>query len=177
MIQSSRLLIVLATTYRIAGPGRIGPDRSRIAEEQYLFTLTVHYGSMPAESRLILYSVCLVILILACMVAGCTSSPGPAAAATPAAQPASPAGGNSIAIKNFAFDPSTLTVKAGTAVAWTNQDGAPHIVVSDTGSPVAFSSDSLSTGASYTFTFTQPGTYPYHCSIHPSMKGTVIVQS
>jgi plastocyanin len=58
-----------------------------------------------------------------------------------------------------------------------NQDGASHTVVSDTGSPAAFSSDSLSTGASYRFTFALPGTYPYHCSIHPSMKGTIIVQS
>ena len=53
----------------------------------------------------------------------------------------------------------------------------PHTIVSDTGSPVTFSSDSISSGASYSFTFTQPGTYAYHCSIHPSMKGTIIVTS
>jgi plastocyanin len=57
-----------------------------------------------------------------------------------------------------------------------NNDGAPHAIASDAGSPAAFSSDSLSTGASYTFTFTQTGTYTYHCSIHPSMKGTILVQ-
>jgi plastocyanin len=57
-----------------------------------------------------------------------------------------------------------------------NNDGTPHAIASDAGSPRAFSSDSLSTGASYTFTFTQTGTYAYHCSIHPSMKGTIIVQ-
>jgi plastocyanin len=94
-----------------------------------------------------------------------------------AAPPTSTGGGNTIAIKNFAFNPSSLTVKTGTVVTWLNQDGVPHIIVSDTGSPAAFSSDSLSSGASYTFTFTQPGTYTYHCSIHPSMKGTIIVQS
>jgi plastocyanin len=70
-----------------------------------------------------------------------------------------------------------LTVKTGTVVTWVNQDGVSHTITSDTGSPVAFSSDSLSNGASYTFTFTLPGTYTYHCSIHPSMKGTIIVQS
>jgi plastocyanin len=79
-------------------------------------------------------------------------------------------------IKNFAFDPVSLTVKTGTAVTWVNQDGPPHTIVSDAGSPVAFSYDSLSTGNSYKFTFTQPGTYTYHCSIHPSMTGTIIVQ-
>ena len=110
------------------------------------------------------------------MVAGCTSYQTPATTATPAATPTSTSGVNSITIKNFAFDPSTLTVKTGTVVTWINQDATQHTIVSDTGSPAAFSSAPFSTGASYTFTFTQPGTYTYHCSIHPSMKGTIIVQ-
>jgi hypothetical protein len=76
----------------------------------------------------------------------------------------------------FAFDPPALTVKTGTAVTWVNNDSPPHALASDAGSPVAFSSDPLATGASYTFTFTQTGTYRYHCSIHPSMTGTIIVQ-
>jgi plastocyanin len=82
-----------------------------------------------------------------------------------------------IAIKNFAFSPATLTIKTGTTVTWTNQDGAPHQIASDPGAPVAFKSESLVTGASYQFTFTQAGIYSYHCTIHPSMKGTIIVQS
>ncbi|MCX6684327.1 MAG: cupredoxin family copper-binding protein [Methanoregula sp.] len=113
-------------------------------------------------------------MILSCIVAGCSSSQTPSTTATPTA---STVGGNTITIKNFAFDPSSLTVKTGTVVTWVNQDGVSHTITSDTGSPVAFSSDSLSNGASYTFTFTLPGTYTYHCSIHPSMKGTIIVQS
>jgi plastocyanin len=84
---------------------------------------------------------------------------------------------NTIAIKNFAFDPSTLTVKSGTAVMWTNLDAAPHAIVFDIGSPVTYSSGSLPPGSSYLLTFTRPGTYMYHCSIHPSMKGTIIVQT
>jgi plastocyanin len=108
------------------------------------------------------------------MAAGCSSYQTPPATAAPTT---SATGGYTVAIKNFAFDPSSLTVKSGTAVKWTNQDGAPHTIVSDTGSPIAFSSDSLASGASYSFTFTQPGTYTYHCSIHPSMKGTIIVAS
>jgi plastocyanin len=112
----------------------------------------------------------MILLMLAGAAAGCTSSPAPAASPAPAE------GGNAITIKNFAFSPASLTVKSGTTVTWTNQDSPPHIVVSDTGSAAAFSSDSLSTGASYSFTFIQAGTYPYHCSIHPSMKGTIVVQ-
>jgi plastocyanin len=119
-------------------------------------------------------SACIALVIIACMGAGCSSSEAPRA---PVAPPVSPGGGNAIAIKNFAFEPSTLTVKTGTVVTWINQDGAPHTVVSDSGSPAAFSSDQFPNGASYSFTFTRSGTYPYHCSIHPSMKGTIIVQS
>jgi len=60
---------------------------------------------------------------------------------------------------------------------WMNQDGAVHQIASDSGIPVAFTSDSLANRASYQFTFTQPGTYTYYCMVHPSMKGTIIVQS
>jgi amicyanin len=120
-------------------------------------------------------SACVILLVLTCTCAGCTSSQGPSA---PTATTPVPAGGsNAVMIKNFAFSPATLTVKTGSTVTWTNQDAAPHQVASDPGTPVAFSSDSLANGASYQFTFTQPGTYTYHCTIHPNMKGTIIVQS
>jgi plastocyanin len=114
----------------------------------------------------------MVMIILACMAGGCASSQTPS---TGTAQTVTPAG-DSILIKSFAFNPPVLTVKTGTPVTWTNQDPAPHALVSDPGSPASFSSESLSTGSSYTFTFTQAGTYAYSCSIHPSMKGSVIVQ-
>jgi plastocyanin len=134
--------------------------------------MTAHYGIMPDKSRQIFCMVGTVLIILACMAAGCSSSQTTA----PAAPPATPGGGATVAIKNFAFEPSSLTVKTGTMVTWVNNDGVPHALASDAGSPAAFSSDSLSTGASYSFTFSQSGMYSYHCSIHPSMKGTVMVQ-
>ena len=80
---------------------------------------------------------------------------------------------NSVLIQNFAFSPNNLTVKAGTTVTWINKDSTAHTVVSDTG---VFQSDNLNTGANYTFTFNKTGTYPYHCGIHPSMTGTIVVQ-
>ena len=80
---------------------------------------------------------------------------------------------NIITIQNFAFSPATTTVKVGTKVTWTNQDSTTHHVVSDTG---AFDSGNLNNGQSYSFTFTKAGSYPYHCSIHPSMTGTIIVK-
>jgi plastocyanin len=129
---------------------------------------------MSVHSRTGSCFACIVFLILASIAAGCTSSP--ATPASPAGSPAAAGGGNAITIRNFAFDPASLTVKTGTTVTWTNRDVPPHAIASDAGAPEAFSSDPFSTDASYSFTFTRPGTYPYHCSIHPSMKGTIIVQ-
>lgn len=80
---------------------------------------------------------------------------------------------NSVSISNFAFSPQTITVTAGTEITWTNKDAAAHTVTSDDGNFP--SSGNLSQGQTYKVTFSTAGTYPYHCAIHPSMKGTVIV--
>ncbi|MGW2253691.1 MULTISPECIES: cupredoxin domain-containing protein [unclassified Kitasatospora] len=96
---------------------------------------------------------------------------------TPASPPATtaPATGNAVTIQNFAFSPARLTVKAGTTVTWTNKDTDPHTVTSKQGSGGPLNSASLTTGATYQFTFTQPGTYAYFCTIHPFMTATVVV--
>lgn len=79
-----------------------------------------------------------------------------------------------IAISNFAFSPSTLTISSGDTVIWTNMDSMSHTVTSDSGSEL--SSSTISNGATYSHTFNTAGTYSYHCSIHTTMKGTIIVQ-
>ncbi len=79
----------------------------------------------------------------------------------------------SVSILNFTYGPSPITVKAGTVVTWTNKDVASHTVTSLTGSTL--NSPVIGQGQSYTVTLTTPGTYVYYCSIHPSMRGTVIV--
>ena len=85
--------------------------------------------------------------------------------------------GNSIQIINFTFIPSTVAVPLGTSVTWVNSDSVPHTVTPDIAdNPSGFGSGQLSNGQTYTFTFTQPGTYKYHCSIHPGMTATIIVQ-
>lgn len=75
-----------------------------------------------------------------------------------------------VSIKNFAFNPETLTVKAGTIVTWTNNDSAPHQIKSNT-----FNSAVLNNGQNFKFTFSTVGEYNYLCSIHPSMTGKIIV--
>jgi plastocyanin len=93
----------------------------------------------------------------------------PSSAAPPTAVPVA---ADSVTIRNFAFVPQVVTVKAGTTVHWTNNDTEAHTATSDTG---AFSSPVLQPGAGYSFTFTKPGTYSYHCTIHPFMTAKVVV--
>ena len=86
-----------------------------------------------------------------------------------------------VVIKDFAFRPDTVTIKAGTTVTWINQDDAPHKVASNphpahTDLP-GLVSGTLSKGDSYSFTFTETGTFGYHCHLHPSMLGTIIVEA
>jgi plastocyanin len=80
-----------------------------------------------------------------------------------------------VKIDNFSFGPGTITVAVGTAVTWTNRDDIPHTVVS-TDDPKAFKSKVLDTDEKFSFTFAKPGTYPYFCSVHPKMTGTVVVK-
>lgn len=87
---------------------------------------------------------------------------------------AAPVTGDAVAIKNFAFAPATLKVKVGTTVTWTNQDTDAHTVTS-TGSGGPLRSAALNTHATYSYTFTKPGTYSYLCTIHPFMTATVEV--
>jgi plastocyanin len=78
-----------------------------------------------------------------------------------------------VAIDNFAFGPTDLTVAVGTTVTWTNRDDIPHTVVS---TEKVFKSKVLDTDEKFSSTFSTPGTYPYFCSIHPKMTGKVVVQ-
>lgn len=118
------------------------------------------------------------------------TGPGNAAGSAPGASPmpgmsmpmsppstgtsAAPVTGDAVAIKNFAFSPAALKVKVGTTVTWTNQDTDAHTVTS-AGSGGPLHSTALNTHATYSYTFTKPGTYSYLCTIHPFMTATVEV--
>lgn len=96
---------------------------------------------------------------------------GPGYGQTPA--PGTPATGtNLVAIRNFAFHPMNLQVKAGTTVTWTNQDTAAHTVTFRDGTK---GSGLLQQGQSFSYTFASPGTFAYYCAAHPNMVGQVIV--
>ena len=81
---------------------------------------------------------------------------------------------NRIEIKDFAFNPQTITVKSGEKVTWINRDEEPHTVVS-VGKQFK-KSTALDTDQEFTITAGAPGTYDYFCSVHPKMTGTIVVE-
>jgi plastocyanin len=113
----------------------------------------------------------------ALLFAGCGGG-GSSSASTNSTGSSSPAasGGSPSAVKisNFKFAPASVTVKAGARVTVTNQDSAAHTATADDGH--SFDTGSLAQGASQTISVSKPGSYPYHCSIHPFMHGTLVVK-
>jgi amicyanin len=79
----------------------------------------------------------------------------------------------SVHIDNFSFTPAEITVAPGTTLTWVNGDDIPHTVVATN---KAFRSKVMDTEQQFSFTFKEPGTYEYFCSLHPHMKGKVIVK-
>ena len=84
------------------------------------------------------------------------------------------AGQNKIEIKDFAFNPQTITVKSGEKITWINRDEEPHTVVSV--EKQFKKSSALDTDQEFTVVAGSPGTYSYFCSVHPKMTGTIIVK-
>lgn len=78
-----------------------------------------------------------------------------------------------VAIKDFAYSPETLTVKVGTTVTWQNNDSVAHSPVADDGT---FDIKLLAPGEKGSYTFTKAGTYTYKCGVHPSMTGKIVVE-
>ena len=117
-------------------------------------------------------SLVLIVAALALMGFGVfTSVHGQAAKAASAGTNAPDA--RTIGIDNFSFSPASITVPVGTTLTWTNRDDIPHTVVSN---DQRFKSKALDTDERFSFTFTEPGTYSYFCSIHPKMTAKVIVE-
>jgi plastocyanin len=100
------------------------------------------------------------------------------AQAQPSGQaPPSGAAKAAVTVQGFQFRPTPLEVKSGTHVTWTNGDDITHTVTS--GTPESregrFASPLPGKGTTFGFTFTEPGTYPYHCERHQTMRGEIRV--
>jgi plastocyanin len=112
------------------------------------------------------------------------ASQAPASQAPASEAPSAAAGGGACAvaqsagtvavkIANYAFSPAAGTAKVGDTITWTNSDSAGHTATVD--GQDACTTPTLSNGASGSITFSQAGTYPFHCKIHPTMTGTITV--
>ena len=128
-------------------------------------------------------------LLLLAFLAGCgssssTSSSGAsgAASSTSSGSSSTSSGGSSassgtvqVTMSSLKFVPATIHIKVGQTVKWTNNDSPPHNVSYQSGPKFASSPSVMNPGASYSVTFKHPGTITYFCSIHPFMKGTIVV--
>ena len=106
-----------------------------------------------------------------------TNSPRQVVQYSPA-RPASTSAITDVSIVDFAFEPSTITITAGSSVRWTRSPASifTHTTTSDAGSMDPWNSGDLAPGASFTKQFNTPGTFTYHCEHHPfTMNGTVVV--
>lgn len=125
-------------------------------------------------------------ILIASLVSVCVLSSCGASADAPDAQT------KSVTVQHIAFDPPVLEVSAGTEVTWTNRDaGVVHTATSgtpgdkgvpglDNGTPPkpdgTFDGSMDDDGASFSFTFDEPGTYAYFCRVHQSMTGEIVVR-
>ena len=111
-----------------------------------------------------------------------TDAPSTAASMAPSesAEASEAAGGaETVDLSGFAFDPTELTIAAGTEVTFVNADSAAHTVTEGTDGAAAddpIIDEELAGGAETSFTFDEPGTYEITCLFHPDMNMTIVVE-
>jgi plastocyanin len=123
--------------------------------------------TMTSRPKLPTWALALIVPVIAVIVTLNVTSDDSGSASTGSAVQ----GGNAIVIKNFAFSPTPLRVKAGATVTVTNNDSAAHTLTADKG---AFDTGVLDGGKQMTITIDKAGTYAYHCDIHNYMTGEVV---
>ena len=116
--------------------------------------------------------------ILACLgafalvLAACSSSGGSASPAAAACTEATGTGAVAVSIKDFAFEPAAITAKVGDLVSFTNTGFEPHNATLDAG---GCATKTLQTDEADGLRFTVAGSYPFHCTVHTQMTGTITV--
>lgn len=103
------------------------------------------------------------------------SSSGSTSSQTPSSNNTAQKAG-AITIKNSMFTPSQISVQKGDTVTWTNDDTTTHTVTDDLSNVDGPSSGDIQPGSTYSFTFNKTGSFQYHCTHHPSMRGTIVVK-
>lgn len=145
--------------------------RGEISREEYLRMRADLEGMAPLgrdemERRLALFAILAVGVLVASVAALGYGGLAPSAALA------------QVMIVNYSFRPSSITVQAGTTVLWVNMDFVEHTVSFGTHeNPTGVESPLLGHMGSFSYTFTEPGVYEYHCDPHPYMRGSVTVAS
>ena len=111
----------------------------------------------------------LLVLTLALAVAGCGDDSTPTQPTTGTGTAVSMTGAG----VGGTFTPTTLTTTVGSTVVWTNADNEVHTTTSNGG---LWNSNNVAQNGTFSFQFTTAGTFPYRCTLHANMTGTVIVQ-
>ncbi|MCK5576723.1 MAG: cupredoxin family copper-binding protein [Dehalococcoidales bacterium] len=126
-------------------------------------------GKNPPVARLSIKRLILIGLVLLSVSYGLSCQASGQTTPTTTSTPTTP----QIDIRDFSFQPMSITVPVGTTVTWTNRDSVEHTTTSDTS---VWTSELLGLNESYSYTFNQPGVFPYFCVPHPFMRGAVIVE-
>ena len=119
-------------------------------------------------------------LLLALVVLGASAACGSSSSPTAAPSPTPSTSGTAVSVvrgastlTNTAYAPNPVTIAVGGTVMWTNNDTTSHTATAADGT---WNSGTLAPGATFSRTFPTAGSFPYMCTIHPGMVGTVTVQ-
>jgi plastocyanin len=124
-----------------------------------------------AMTRIFRFSFMMTALTLASSCGSSSSSPTSPSTGGNTGTPITIVSGAKV-LTSTAYSPNPLTVSSGTTVTWTNQDSTTHTATSDTG----VFNGTVTPNAQFSYTFANKGTFTYHCSLHPNMVGSVVVQ-
>jgi plastocyanin len=142
-------------------------------KESVMTTRASRLGGSKQRRRIAIVGIVALALVALSLVAASCGGGTSGGSETTTTAPSTGGGGAEVVMKDMTFDPATVTIKTGKSVTWTNEDSVTHTVAGDNGE---FQSGDLANGVTFSFTFDTSGTYTYHCSIHPSMKGTVVAE-
>ncbi len=117
----------------------------------------------------------LVLAAMALALSACGTSYGNGGSSNTGGVPKTTGHVASVSITNYAYHPADITVTKGTTITWSNGTNIVHTVTADSG---MFDSGNVNPGKSFSYTFSQAGTFPYHCTYHVAlgMRGTVTVK-
>src|SRR5512140_3789797 len=136
-----------------------------------------YYQSQSGEvnmQRKIVVMQLVAVMVFLVMLGGCKKGGSSYSTPTgPSNPPPASSSPTAVLIQSFQFAPSPITVAKGSTITWTNKDAVAHTATADDGS---WDTGNIAPGASKSLTFANSGTFAYHCTVHPMMKSSVVVQ-